>query len=194
VVAISSELHHLASDLPAHKENILRRMRDIFGEGPGVWAGLAPMFDAVGDFFRARNPEQGFSVPVTISDEKRTGFEVISTTLSPILSAIGSVGLVIALTVAMLFKREDLRNRLIRLAGHTQLTRTTRAIDEATRRISRYLVLQVAVNAGFGLLFGLGLALFGVPYPALWGILATVVRFIPYVGTWLAAVPPLIMS
>src|SRR5262249_48830768 len=65
---------------------------------------------------------------------------------------------------------------------------------EATRRISRYLVLQVAVNAGFGLLFGLGLALFGVPYPALWGILATVVRFIPYVGTWLAAVPPLIMS
>src|SRR5262245_20106475 len=74
VVAISSELHHLASDLPAHKENILRRMRDIFGEGPGVWAGLAPMFDAVGDFFRARNPEQGFSVPVTISDEKRTGF------------------------------------------------------------------------------------------------------------------------
>src|SRR5262249_33047364 len=89
--------------------------------------------------------------------------------------------------IFVLCQREDLRNRVIRLAGKGRLTLTTRALDEAGRRIGRYLLGQSLVNAGFGLAVGLGLLLIGVPYPFLWGFLAGVLRFLPYVGPWLAA-------
>ena len=79
-------------------------------------------------------------------------------------------------------KQSDLRNRLIRLAGYSQLTTATKALDEAGQRISRYLLMQSIINGSFGLAVGLGVFLIGVPYALLWGFLAAVLRFIPYVG------------
>ncbi|HKB36415.1 MAG TPA: AI-2E family transporter, partial [Gemmataceae bacterium] len=92
------------------------------------------------------------------------------------------------------FKRQDLRNRLLRLFGHGSLTSTTRAMDEGAQRVSSYLLDQVMINSGFGALFALGLAVLGVPYALLWGFLAGVLRFIPFIGTWLGGVFPVLIS
>jgi hypothetical protein len=94
----------------------------------------------------------------------------------------------------MLLERDELRDRLIRLVGYARLTTTTRALDEAGRRISRYLLMQTLINTTFGLGIGVGLAIIGVPYAVLWGFLAAILRFIPYVGPWLAALLPIGLS
>jgi predicted PurR-regulated permease PerM len=112
----------------------------------------------------------------------------------PILGPLGRAGIVVIFTVFMMLKREDLRNRLLRLAGLGQLNLMTQALDDAARRVSRYLLLQFLVNAGFGTLFGFGLYLIGVPNPVLWGALAGILRIVPYVGTLVAATLPIALS
>jgi hypothetical protein len=102
--------------------------------------------------------------------------------------------MVLIFTVFMLLKREDLRNRLLRLAGLGQLNLMTQALDDASGRVSRYLLMQFLVNAGFGTVFGFGLYLIGVPYAALWGVVAGMLRIVPYVGTLAAAALPLALS
>ena len=94
----------------------------------------------------------------------------------------------------MLIKREDLRNRLIRLGGQGQLTVMTQALDDASQRLSRYLLLQFLVNAGYGALFGVGLYFIGVPHALLWGILAALLRLVPYIGTLIATAFPVAMA
>jgi hypothetical protein len=94
------------------------------------------------------------------------------------------------LVIFMLVQREDLRNRLIRLVGYGRLTVTTRALEEAGQRISRYLLMQTIINSSFGLAVGLALYLIGLPYAILWGFLAAILRFIPYVGPFAAAIMP----
>jgi predicted PurR-regulated permease PerM len=108
--------------------------------------------------------------------------------LPSLLEGLGSAAVVLVLLIFMLLERQDLRNRLIRLIGSSHLTATTRALDDAGQRISRYLLMQTIINASFGLGIGLGLWLVGVPYPLLWGFLAAALRFLPYVGPWLAGV------
>ena len=102
-----------------------------------------------------------------------------------------SVGFVILLVVFMLIRRQELRTRLIRVCGHGRLTVTTKSLDEAGSRISRYLLMQTVLNACFGLAMGLGLFLIGVPFALLWGFLAALLRFIPYLGAWIATTVPL---
>jgi len=102
--------------------------------------------------------------------------------------------MVVIFTVFMLLKREDLRNRLLRLAGLGQLNLMTQALDDASCRVSRYLLMQFLVNASFGTLFGLGLYWIGVPNPALWGVVAFILRMVPYVGTLFAATLPIALS
>ncbi|MFO0965775.1 MAG: AI-2E family transporter [Gemmataceae bacterium] len=191
VVALSFQLHTLAGNLPEHKENILRKLRELFGHGPGVLERLSHLFEEISAGIQ---PPTAAAIPVTVTASHKSALEALRETTGSLVGWVGSVSLVIGLTLAMLFKREDLRNRLIRLAGHGELTSTTRALDEATRRISGYLQIQLAVNASFGFVFGLGMAILGVPYPLLWGFLAFVVRFVPLIGTWLAALFPLVIS
>ncbi|MFI5327533.1 MAG: AI-2E family transporter, partial [Candidatus Rokuibacteriota bacterium] len=105
----------------------------------------------------------------------------------PVLEGMGGAATVLVLVIFMLIEREDLRNRVIRLGGYGRLATTTRALDEAGQRISRYLLMQSIINASFGIGIALGLLLLGVPYALLWGFLAGLLRFIPYVGVWLAA-------
>jgi predicted PurR-regulated permease PerM len=114
----------------------------------------------------------------------------------PAAEGLGDAFLVLVLVVFMLIQREGLRNRIVRLVGHGRLIVTTRAIDEGARRVSRYLIMQVEVNASFGVLLAAGLFIIGLwsgkaelrQYALLWGFLAGSLRFVPYVGTWLAAV------
>ena len=113
---------------------------------------------------------------------------------TPFLAPLGLTGIVIIFTIFMLIKREDLRNRLLRLVGLGQINIMTQALDDAAQRVSRYLLMQFLVNAGFGALFGTGLYFIGVPNPALWGVLAGLLRIVPYVGTMVAAALPIILS
>jgi predicted PurR-regulated permease PerM len=114
--------------------------------------------------------------------------------LGPLAGPIETTAIVVIFTVFMLVKREDLRNRAIRLAGRGQLNLMTQALDDAGRRLSRYLLLQFMVNAGYGLLFGVALYFVGVPHALLWGVFAALLRFVPYIGTLIAAALPIAMA
>ena len=103
---------------------------------------------------------------------------------------LGTAGLVFVLALFMLFKREDLRNRIVTLSGRTNLAVTTQALDEAGRRIARYLLMQFIINVSYGICVAVGLSLIGLEYAALWGICATILRYIPYIGPWIAASLP----
>jgi hypothetical protein len=114
--------------------------------------------------------------------------------LGRMAEALGGLAMAMVLLVFMLLKREDLRNRLIRLAGYGRMTSTTKALDDAGQRISRYLLMQLIVNGSFGLTIGIGLLAIGVPYAILWGFLGFMLRYIPYIGPWIAAMVPILLS
>jgi predicted PurR-regulated permease PerM len=114
-------------------------------------------------------------------------FSQVISAAGPAAEFLGTSALVLVLVTFMLIKREDLRNRMIRLLGHGRLIVTTRAFNEAGDRISSYLIMQVLVNTLFGIVIMAGLALLGIRYAPLWGVICGLLRFIPYLGTWLGA-------
>jgi AI-2E family transporter len=103
-------------------------------------------------------------------------------------------GFVIVLVIFMLLRQEELRHRLVQVVGHRRLAVTTKALDEAGQRVSRYLIRQGIVNATFGVAVTLGLLIIGVPYAILWGVLGANLRFIPYLGGWMAVLAPTLVS
>jgi len=133
-------------------------------------------------------------VAVRVVQPSDTGWTELRDLGTPVLAPLGRAGMVVIFTVFMLLKREDLRNRLLRLAGLGQLNLMTQALDDASRRVSRYLLMQFLVNASFGTLFGFGLYWIGVPNPVLWGVVAGILRIVPYVGTLVASSLPLALS
>ena len=139
----------------------------------------------------AQHPPQQVQVVETSTANPLQLLQVI---LSPLLGPLGTAGLVILLVIFMLLKREDLRSRLIRLIGQGRISATTRAMEDAGQRVSRYLLMQFLVNVTFGIAAAVGLFFIGMPNAILWGALATVLRFIPYIGPWIAAAFPIILS
>ena len=114
--------------------------------------------------------------------------------LSPVLSPLATMGIVFVVAIFALLQQEDLRDRLIRLFGATDLHRTTVAMDDAARRLGKYFLTQLAINVAFGLVIGVGLHLVGVPNPVLWGMLSALLRFVPYIGSFISAGLPLAMA
>lgn len=101
---------------------------------------------------------------------------------------------VFILTLFILLNRSGLRNRLFRLFGRGRITVMTTAMDDAAKGVSRYLLTQGMVNTAYGLLLGTGLYFIGVPYPIFWGFSAVFLRFIPYLGTFVAGISPFVLS
>ena len=110
------------------------------------------------------------------------------------LGPLATTTLIVVFVIFILIQQEDLRDRLIRLAGSTDIPHTTAALDEAGRRLSRLFLTQLTINAGFGAAVGLGLAAIGIPTPFIWGVLAGILRFVPFVGPILGAVFPLALA
>jgi predicted PurR-regulated permease PerM len=137
----------------------------------------------------AANPPRTVVVEPTSSALAR-----IPDLLSRAAEPLAQTALVLVLVIFMLARREDLRNRLIRLIGHGRLTLTTMAVDDAGQRVSRFLFVQMIVNVTYGLVFSAGLYVLGVDYAFLWGFLAAVMRYVPYLGVWVAIVPPIGLS
>ena len=131
---------------------------------------------------------------VRIISSPASPLQVFGSVFGTVLQVLGSVGVVIILVVFFLVRRDDLRDRFILLVGHGQVSLTTQMLEDAGSRVSRYLAAAFLVNAIFGTAVGVGLYLIGVPNPTLWGILATILRFIPYLGPWLAAAMPIGLS
>jgi predicted PurR-regulated permease PerM len=133
-------------------------------------------------------------IPVRMVPTPDSGWANLLDLGTPVLALLGRTGMVLIFTFFMLLNREDLRNRFLRLAGVGQLNLMTQALDDAAGRVSRYLLMQFVVDAGFGALFGLGLYLIGLPYPVLWGAVAGLLRIVPYAGIVVAGVFPLALS
>lgn len=192
---LALELRELAQDLPGHKSRITAKVSDLVGKGPGVFDRLAQLMEEVGEELQSSKeklPEA--AIPVRVKAERASGMTLLSLVAGPLAATLGAVSLTIALTVSMLLMREDLRNRLFLLLGDGHVTSTTRALDEVSQRISRYLTTQVFLNTAFGTLFGVGLWAMGVNYALVWGVLAAFLRFVPYIGTWMAAFFPVLVS
>jgi len=141
----------------------------------------------------ASSAEPTKPVPVEIRQPELQPLQLLESIIEPLLQPLAMAGLVIVFAIMILLEREDLRDRPLRLAGR-DLHRTTVAMDDAAQRISRYLLRQLVVNACCGVPIGFGLALIGIPNAALWGILAALLRFIPYLGIVIAACFPVALA
>jgi predicted PurR-regulated permease PerM len=134
------------------------------------------------------------AIPVEVRERAATPLEIAGRVIGPVLHPLATAGIVLIVTVFTLLQRDDLRDRLIRLFGSKDLHRTTVAMDDAAHRLSRYFLFQLCLNAGFGVLIGVGLWLIGVPSPVLWGVFSGLMRFVPYIGGFLSAVFPVALA
>ena len=132
-------------------------------------------------------------LPVEIVNEL-SAQQIAQSVLGPLISPLGTAAMVVVFVVFMLIERENLRNRVIHLIGSRQLNVATQAFDDAASRVSRYLLMQFIVNASFGLVVAVGLFFIGLPSALLWGVLAMVLRFVPYLGPWIAATIPILLA
>jgi predicted PurR-regulated permease PerM len=181
-------------ELPEYRENIRQRVRDITGasRGGSVEKLQKTVADIKEELDRETPPPGTARAPLVMRPETAPGAWIPST--NTLLGHLATGGLVAALIVFMLLERQELRNRAMSLFGHGHLARTTRALDEAAERVSRYLLMQSLINLSFGIGVGVGLFLIGVPHALLWAVLAATMRFIPYVGPLAAAIAPILVS
>lgn len=133
-------------------------------------------------------------MPVAIVSESPPWLAQVQVYLGPAAEYLGQAAFAFILTVFMLLKKSDLRNRMIRLTGHGKVTTTTKAVDDASQRISKYLLMQLLVNTTFGVIITVVLFFMGVSLAPLWGAVATVMRYVPYIGTWIGLIPPTLFS
>lgn len=207
---IGSEIHLLAADLPAYQETLkekIRYLREETEEGTlgKVKAALRDLAreikappEAEKKVLEKKNlPTEPVPVRVVSEEKGDLPFQRLAEpilTLLPTIDLFAMVGLTLLLVLFMLAKREDLRNRLISFTTSTSVTLTTKAMDDAGQRISRFLFIQLIINSFFGMSIGVGLWLIGVPYPGLWGLFAGIMRYVPYIGAWIAAAFPLLLA
>jgi len=206
---IGTQLAHLAENLSGYQTNITEKIHSLRGTttSSGVVRGAATMLSDLGNEITkppekvgrpaANGPvalapgvQQQKPVPVEIRPSDPTPVQLILEVAGPLLQPLATAGIVLVFVIFFLLQRQDLRDRFIRLAGARDLRRTTLALDDAGHRLSSYLLTQTAINASVGLLVGTGLWLIGVPNPALWGILTMLLRFVPYIGPFIAAAFP----
>jgi predicted PurR-regulated permease PerM len=192
---LARQMDSLADDLPTYRVNIVAKIADVRGVGKG---GSVEKFQETIEGIKTELGQSSAGAgaaaqPVVVTSERVTGFPAFSW-LGPIVGPVGTAGFVVALVIFMLLERRDLRDRLIGLFGHGQLTVTTKALDEAGTRVSRQLLMQSLVNLVYGIAAGLGLYFLDVPYPLVWAALGAALRFIPYVGPVIGAAAPILVS
>lgn len=200
---LALQVTDLVAELPKYRINLsekIRSIKDATG-GSGTFERTMDMLQDLGRELEAPRPGQGEEgllaatdgrpIPVEIKQPPPGTLGTLSTVMAPLLHPLATLGIIFIFVLFILFQREDLRNRVVRLAGAHDMQRTTAALDDAASRLSRFFLAQVALNASFGAVIGVGLWLIGVPSALLWGIAAAVLRFVPYVGAAVAAALPI---
>lgn len=194
------QMTHLAPQIPEYQNNIQAKLRSVNEYAADKLSQITKQASEVGQnpLLSEKNAEpQGTSelpFSVRVISSPASPLQVFGGMFGTLLETLGTIGIVIVLVVFFLIRREDLRDRFIHLVGKGHVTVTTQVMEDADRRISRYLSMLFFVNVVFGLSVGIGLYLIGVPSAILWGILAMALRFIPYVGVWIAAAMPMALS
>jgi len=186
------QLVALADELPRYRTNIQAKIADLRGasKGGSVEKVQKTVEDVVGEIQKTDEPGPPRDKPIPVVVEPPS----LLAHLPNLVQAVASAGVVTLLVIFMLLERRELRDRVILLVGYRRMTATTRALDEAGERITRYLLMQSIINGSFGAAVGLGLFLIGVPYAIIGGFLAAALRFIPYVGWAIGALLPLVLS
>jgi predicted PurR-regulated permease PerM len=202
---IGAQIAGLAVELPHYQTNLAHKIESVRSGASksSLLHGVTEMFNNLDRAISgpqqqpkeaplpaANAPWNPNPVPVEIHKPDPTPLGVIENIAAPLLAPLATLGIVIIFVGFILLQKDDLRDRFIKLASHRDLQRTARALDEAADRLSHYLFSQLAINASFGVVIGTGLWLIGIPNPGLWGLIAGMFRFVPYVGVPMAAVVP----
>ena len=202
---MARQVSRLARDLPRYEATITAKIERLQQVGTGgtleraqqVLEDLSKQLGS-GEQKPAKVPtaeeQQRSLIPVEVHQPKGAPLQVLSTLINPLLGPLATTGIIIVFVIFILVTREDLRARLIRLAGSTDIPHTTAAIDDAARRLSRLFLGQLAINTVFGILIGLGLFFIGIPSSFVWGVLAGVLRFIPFIGSILGLIFPIALA
>ncbi|HLK65313.1 MAG TPA: AI-2E family transporter [Bryobacteraceae bacterium] len=213
---IFNQLVEVAIELPQYRDNIARKIDALNAPGKSALGRAAesvkeleqqitrtsPVVRPPADVRSAatgrkgREDSKAGSTPLSVRILPEPGNELqyVGNLIEPFLRPLAIFGMVLVFSLYLLIEHHDLRDRLFRLAGLPQLNVMTQALDDATQRVGRYLLLQFLVNVCFGALCGIGLYLIGVPYAALWGTVASILRMVPYVGSLAAAALPFALS
>jgi predicted PurR-regulated permease PerM len=203
-----SQASRLAEDLPKYQQTLrdkIESLRGIAG-GSGTLDRASKVLTDLktelqnSESSRPRNAgdplRQPTDKPITVEVKQPDpgALTTLVAIITPLLSPLTTTGIVIIFVVFMLMQRQDLRNRFVKLAGSQDIQRTTAALDEAGERLSKLFLTQIAFNAAFGLAIGVGLEIIGIPSAPLWGLIATILRFVPYIGAPISAIIPLILA
>ena len=206
---LAAQLSQLAGDLPNYQSTISQKIQSFRDAKSGsktlerasdMLKDLSKELDKPKDAAAARpsrpalNPNSPAPVPVEVRQPDPGALESLRALISPLIHPLATTGIIVIFVIFILLQREDLRNRLIRLAGSSDLQRTTAALDDAAHRLSRLFLTQLALNSAFGVVIGIGLWLIGTPSAILWGILAAALRFVPYIGAVISAAFPLALA
>jgi predicted PurR-regulated permease PerM len=218
---ISRQINTLVANLPNYKDEIITKVEALRGAGEGGFLGRVQHFlgeiseqltqSAEKKEERKQTEQKGKDKGANTEEQEpqpgetpakplyvqtaSSGWTWAAEAIGPAAEGLGDAFLILILVIFMLMRRENLRNRLVRLIGHGRLIVTTQAFDEGAQRISRYLLMLLAINTIFGVTLAVGLLATGLltghrqlwQYALLWGFLAAVLRFVPYLGTWIAA-------
>jgi predicted PurR-regulated permease PerM len=192
------QAYNLSLEIPAYRDNIVSKLRSVTPRALVHWQEAQHMLgDLNGQLAKpnqANPPSAQLPISVEVREPAPAPLEFLEKIAGSVLGPLSSAVVVLVFVIFILLGREDLRDRVLRLAGSSRLYMTTRALDDAAQRVSRYLMMQFAVNVSYGAVIGFGLMLIGIPHPLVWGLLTAVLRFIPYVGPWIAAAGPLLLA
>ncbi len=204
-----SQATHLAARLPQYQQTLSDKVESIRGlvGGSGTLEQASTVLKELGTELQhgntASQPDNGLAkrgldrtipIPVEVKQPDPGALTTLAKIIEPLLSPLTTTGVVVIFVAFILLQREDLRNRLVRLAGSGDIQRTTAALDDAGKRLSKLFLTQMIFNAVFGLAIGIGLELIGVPSAPLWGLLAMILRFVPYIGALISAIFPLTLA
>lgn len=205
-LVVVSQLGNLAQNLPQFQANIITKVDNLRAASSdiGVISQLTDMITAINDKISVVVPVETATggvigptaanpMPVEVVENKGP-IGLLQDLVLPLISPIATTGLVIVVIIFMLLARDDLRDRFIRLVGSNDLHRTTQVLQDAGERVIQYLTVQLLVNVIYALPIGVGLWMIGVPNAALWGLVTLVMRFVPYIGTFIAAAFPLFLA
>lgn len=190
----ANQFAELSTQMTQYTASMRKKVSDLKMGNDAALRQFTRAVDRVTEQLDDNAAEQRRAQPVRVVPARATAWERLEHAAVSIFEPLASAVIVLALVAFLLGQREDLRDRIIRLTGSENVTMTTRLMDEAAQRVSRYLVAQLLINIGFGALITAGLYWIGVPYAALWGGLTAVLRFVPYVGTVLSALLPALLA
>jgi predicted PurR-regulated permease PerM len=204
---VGTQLGNLAENLPLYQSNIEAKMQAIkdANVGEGVFSRVSKLLERLDRQIGEDRPPTGGDhldqqkegvapLPVEVIEPKPQPLQVLQTVIGPLVEPLATSGIIVVVVIFMLLKREDLRDRFIRLVGASDLHRTTEALQDAGRRVGQYLLMQLIVNIAYAVPIGIGLWIIGVPNAPLWALLALVLRFVPYIGPVIASIFPLALA